>query len=192
MRFDRILVTFTAVLTLLEVTSAVRTAQSQPSSNKPGEVPACIATVGELGEKIYDLAKEKNWTEVTEKLTLLKKEADTLRSQVKVAKEAEEQLGAQITALAKSVDAKDRQATMQEANQITLIAASLSEPFHPKVPIEITRLDYYGRELEIWSAAKNVEKLKEVAGALSKTWDKVRPSVKERNRPLKYSQFPRG
>ena len=88
----------------------------------------------------------------------LKKEAESLKSQ---AKEAKKPLSKSIAALEKAVGAKDRQVTMQEANQITLIAADLSEPFHPQVPVDIARLDYYGRELELWSAVKNEAKLKE-------------------------------
>jgi hypothetical protein len=141
---------------------------------------AVIAEVGELGENIYDLAKGKDWTAVAGKLTSLKKEAESLKSQVKEAKEAKEKLSRSIAALEKAVGAKDQQVTMQEANQITLIAANLTEPFHPQVPVDITRLDYYGRELEIWSAVQNDAKLKEAAGALQKTWDKVRPSVTKR------------
>ena len=47
---------------------------------------AVIAEVGELGENIYDLAKDKDWAKVGEKLTSLKKEAESLKSQVKEAK----------------------------------------------------------------------------------------------------------
>jgi seryl-tRNA synthetase len=140
---------------------------------------AVIAEVGELGENIYDLAKDKDWTAVAGKLTSLKKEAESLQSQVKEAKEAKDQLSKSIAALEKAVGAKDQQVTMQEANAVTLIAANLTEPFHPEVPVDITRLDYYGRELEIWSAVKNEAKLKEAADALQKTWDKVCPSVKQ-------------
>ena len=135
-----------------------------------------IAEVGEVGENIYDLAKDKEWTAVAKKLTSLKKEVESLKSQ---AKEAKVQLSKSIAALEKAVGAKDQQITMQEANQITLIAANLTEPFHPQVPVDIARLDYYGRELEIWSAVNNETKLKETADALKKTWDKVRPSVME-------------
>ncbi len=66
---------------------------------------------------------------------------------------------------------------MQEANQIMLIAANLTEPFHPKTPVDVTRLDFYGRELEIWSAAKDEAKLKTTADALQEIWKKVRPAV---------------
>ena len=135
-----------------------------------------IAEIGELGENIYDLAKDKDWGKVGEKLVSLKKEAESLKSQ---AKEAKKPLSKSIAALENAVGAKDRQVTMQEANQITLIAANLSEPFHPQVPVDIARLDYYGRELELWSAVKDEAKLKKAADALRKTWDTVRPSVKK-------------
>ena len=137
---------------------------------------AVIAEVGELGENIYDQAKDKEWAKVGEKLTSLKMEAESLKSQ---SKEAKKQLGKSIAALEKAVGAKDQQVTMQEANQITLIAANLTEPFHPEVPVDIARLDYYGRELEIWSVVKNEAKLMETADVLKKTSDKVRPFVME-------------
>ena len=140
---------------------------------------AVIAEVGEVGENIYDLAKDKDWAKIGEKLTSLKKEAELLNSQVKEAKEAKKQLAKSIEVLEKAVGVKDQQVTMQEANQITLIAANLTEPLHPQIPVDIARLDCYGRELELWSAAKNEAKLMETADALKKTWDKVRPSIME-------------
>ena len=99
-----------------------------------------IAEVGELGENIYDLAKDKDWAKVGEKLVSLKKEAELLKSQVKEAKEAKKPLSKSIAALEKAAGAKDQQITMQEANQITLIAANLTEPLHPQVPVDIARL----------------------------------------------------
>ena len=83
-----------------------------------------IAEVGELGENIYDLAKDKDWAKVGEKLVSLKKEAESLKSKAKEAKEAKKQLSKSIAALEKAVAAKDQQVTMQEANQITLIAGA--------------------------------------------------------------------
>jgi hypothetical protein len=129
-----------------------------------------IADVGELGENIYDLAKDKDWAKVDGKLTALKSKVPELHSQ---------DLNKALTALATSVSAKDLSETMQHANKITLIATELSEPFHPQIPTDISRLDYYGRELQIWAAEKDNEKLKESAAALQKTWSRVSPSVKE-------------
>ena len=41
-------------------------------------------------------------------------------------------------------------------------------------------LDYYGRELEIWSATENIAKLKTTASEMRRTWDAVRPSILSR------------
>ncbi len=136
---------------------AARSAAAEPKS---------IGEVGELGENIYDCAKDKQWDKAAEKLSALKKEAESLVAEIKGAGDAKAELARRIAALDKSVPAKDQQTTLQEANQITLLAANLTDPFHPKTPTDITRLDFYGRELEIWSAAKDAAKLKSSTAAL--------------------------
>ena len=141
--------------------------------------PDAIAEVGELGENIYDLAKESKWPEIAEKMAALAKASDALKSQVKGATESTGLLGKSLAALDKAIAANDRQATLQEANRITLIATDLAEPFHPAIPVDITRLDYYGRELELWSSVKDEAKIKQAAAALRQTWAKVRPTVTE-------------
>jgi hypothetical protein len=138
---------------------------------------AVIAEVGELGENIYDFAKDQEWDKAAAKLTALKNESASLNAQLKQAVEAKSELAKRIAALEKFLPVKDRQATMQEANQVTLIAADLTEPFHPQTPVDVTRLDFYGRELEIWTAAKDDARLNASADALQKTWKRVRPAV---------------
>ena len=58
----------------------------------------------------------------------------------------------------------DRFATMKAANEITLIAANLSDPYAPLVPTDVDRLDYYGRALQVVAAEKgDVEELRQLA-----------------------------
>ncbi|MEP6945312.1 MAG: hypothetical protein ABJA02_05295, partial [Acidobacteriota bacterium] len=38
-------------------------------------------------------------------------------------------------------------------------------------------LDFYGRELEIWSMAKDEAKLKSTAQAIRQTWNDVKPKI---------------
>ncbi len=168
-----------AVFAWTPMTLMSSAAHLQPSSAKPADTAAIVSDVGELGENIYDWAKDRQWTKATGALTSLKKQANALRSRLQDAEEANKQLTNTIAVLEKAVGAKDRQATMLKANRITLIAAGLSEQYHPQIPADIARLDYYGRELEIWSAAKNATKLKETARALEKTWAGVLPSVRK-------------
>jgi hypothetical protein len=53
--------------------------------------------------------------------------------------------------------------------------------YRPPVPVEVTRLDYSGRELEIWAEANDVPKLQETARAMRREWDAVRSAVEARS-----------
>src|SRR5205085_9308243 len=111
-------------------------------------------------------AKAKDWAKVAEKRKALEDAAKQLPADLKGADKGIKRLDAARAALAKAIAAKDQQLTMREANQVTLIAADLIEPFSPPVPAAVTRLDYYGRELEIWSTAKDLAKLKATGDAM--------------------------
>ena len=50
-------------------------------------------------------------------------------------------------------------------------------------------LDYFGRELEVWSAAKNFPRLRESAAALRNTWVAVRPRVVARGGVAESAKF---
>ena len=86
-----------------------------------------------------------------------------------------------------------REATLLVANQVTLIAADLVEPFNPQVPAAVTRLDFYGRELEIGVAAKDsagrLAGLKVTGDLLRQTWDKIQPAVKAKGGEAEAKKF---
>lgn len=48
---------------------------------------------------------------------------------------------------------------------------------HPAEPSAVPLLDYYGRELEIWSARGNKAKLSSTVGELKRTWEGLRPKA---------------
>jgi hypothetical protein len=148
---------------------------------RAADAPASLVDVGEFGENIYDAARDKDFAAAAKKLDALKVATRKLKADLANPsadqKKGLEQLDAQIAALDKTVSAKDRQATMLAANQVTLIAAELTEPYRVPVPVAITRLDYLGRELEIWAAASDVKKLQATGLDIRSTWSKVRPAV---------------
>jgi hypothetical protein len=153
-------------------------ANAQATGAQVKKVPDSLVDVGELGENVYDLSKAGDWAKVTEKLSGLKDAAKRLAGDLKDGKAEKKQLDEIIASLAKTTQAKDKLATMRDANQVTRIAADLSEPFNPQVPAAVTRLDFFGRELEIGTAAKDKDQLKAAVMGLRKNWDKVRPAVK--------------
>lgn len=58
---------------------------------------------------------------------------------------------------------------MRQANQATFLIADLTARYNPKVPVEVTKLDYYGREIEILPMTKDEAKLKPTAQAIRQT-----------------------
>jgi uncharacterized membrane-anchored protein YhcB (DUF1043 family) len=45
------------------------------------------------------------------------------------------------------------------------------------VPVDVVKLDYYGRELEVWAQAKDANKLQATARELRRSWDSLRASI---------------
>ncbi len=133
--------------------------------------------MGEFAENIYDAAKAKNWNLAQEKLKALNDAVSQTRMQSSAQVQGAPNLDPALAALSKAIVSKNRQAAMHRSNEITSIAADLAEPFHPAVPADINRLDFYGRELEVWSAENNTGKLHSTVQDIRKTWDRVRPAV---------------
>jgi hypothetical protein len=162
-------------------------AQSRPAYAQ--QPPASLVDVGEHGENIYDLTKAKDWANVGQKIKALEDAAKKLGSDLKGQEAGQKRLGTALKALRKAITAKDEQATMREANKVTLIAADLIEPFNPEVPAAVTRLDYYGRELEIWVLAKDTTRLKATGDAMRKAWEKLQPAVKTKGGNAEAKRF---
>jgi uncharacterized protein YcbX len=100
-----------------------------------------------------------------------------VRADVKNQSAGVDRLATNVATLDHAVAAKDRQATMREANQVTLDVANMTTAYKLTVPVEVTKLDYYGRELEVWAQAKDANKLQATAGEMRQTWDSLRSSI---------------
>src|SRR5437868_5244661 len=102
------------------------------------KVPASVTDAGEYGENIYDAAKGGDWTTAAKKLDSLKNAANQIAADIPSMnaeqKTGKSRLSSDIAALQKSVPTKDSQATIERANDVTLIANQLAAPFGPAVP----------------------------------------------------------
>jgi hypothetical protein len=152
-------------------------ASAAPANTTEESVPTSLSDAGEYGENIYDYAKANDWKNAEARLGTLKDTIKNVRGDVKSQSAAVDRLDGNVTALGRAVSAKDRQATMREANQVTLDVANMTTAYRLSAPVEVTRLDYYGRELEIWAEAKDVNKLQATAREMRREWDALRPSV---------------
>jgi hypothetical protein len=140
-------------------------------------VPASLSNAGEYGENIYDYAKANDWKNADLKVASLKDAIKKVRTEVKNQSTAVDRLDTSVAALDRAVTAKDRQATMREANQVTLDVASMTAAYKLSVLVEVTRLDYYGRELEVRAQVQDVNKLRATAREIRQTWDSLRPTI---------------
>lgn len=156
---------------------AATPATPSPTLTKTESVPASLANAGEYGENIYDYAKANDWKNADAKLAALRDAIKQVHADVKNQSTAVDHLDTNVAALDRAVAAKDRQVAMQEANQVTLDVANMSTAYKLSVPVEVTKLDYYGRELEVWAQAKDANKLQATARELRQTWDSLRPTI---------------
>jgi hypothetical protein len=164
-------------------------ANGHTSAPQGKKIPASLVDVGEFGENIYDFARAKEWDKVFDKHKALAEAAKQLAKDLKEPADTLKKLETTVKALGNAISGKDLKKTLIEANQVTLLAADLIEPFEPQVPAAVTRLDYYGRELQIWTDAKDLEKLKATGETMRKTWDKLRDSVKTKGGVAEAKKF---
>lgn len=147
--------------------------------------PQALADAGEFAENVYDFAKLKDWTKAEAKLSSFEKSV----AELKTANLAAPPLVETTTALATAVKAKNENDAMREANKATFLIAEQSEKYHLKVPVEIIKLDYYGREIEILTMTKDDAKLKTTAQALRQTWNAVKPKMESKGATKEVAKF---
>jgi hypothetical protein len=156
--------------------TASSTAVTASSSPVSAPIPAGITDVGTYGEDLYDQAKAGDWAKAKAYLDSLRAASANLPAGDQIQPERDS-LGIAITALDKAIAARNRTAALEAANRATYLSAQMTDPYDGATPMEVVLLDYYGRELEIWSAQRNLPKLRETAAALESTWNAVRPAV---------------
>ena len=159
-----------AVVPMSKPAANAEVAERTADSAQAVGVPAAVAAVGTHGEDLYDQVKAASWSNA--KVIL-----DSLDGSVNALKPAEKaQLTGVIDTLHKAIAAREQAVAIVAANRVTFVGAALTEAYHPKMPAEIVRLDYYGRELEIWAARHDMARLRTTAAALGNSWNAIRAS----------------
>lgn len=165
--------------------------QSPPSegASRANFVETEMDSLAGCAEDIFNLALNGNHERAEKRMDGLKKKAAALE---RIQDEANlillPRLRRTISDLEKALAAKSHLDTMRYANRITLIAATVAVPYKPRIPTEVSLLEYNGRELEIWSEAKRVDKLSGIAIRMHLAWQTLMPRLIENNggKELKY------
>jgi hypothetical protein len=149
---------------------------SSPGIHKTSTIRDELELISGYAEDVFELAKADRWKRASKKLVALEKIEQSLTNNT-------HNLGADnVSALTKytsdlerAISAKSRQDAMTAANKITAIAALIAKPYNQRVPINVALLDYYGRELEIFSEIKNTNKLSVIVTRMHLTWQHLMP-----------------
>jgi hypothetical protein len=146
-------------------------------SAKALSLPPSVAAVATHGETLYDQVKAGDWTKAGAVLDSLDAAVKTLPPAEPGIREERAKLATLTDTLRRTVGAKNKTAALEASNRVTYLAAKMTEPYHPMEPPAVPLLDYYGRELEIWSAQGNRAKLKSTVANIRETWEGLRPQV---------------
>ena len=138
---------------------------------------SAIEELGHYAEDAYDQAKVADWAKGKVSVDGVKAAVRRLGPAERRDAALARQIDGAVSSLDKAVSARDKGAAMREANLLTRLDAELSRPFKPAVPADVTLLDYYGRELEIWSSAGDEAKLRSTVAAMGTTWRSLRRQV---------------
>jgi len=145
---------------------------------KSASVQIELQDLSATAEDIYDLAKVSKWRKIRKKLEKLKK----AEKDIKLLRNEEngffsQRLRNKIEDLEQAISAKNRKDTMRFANNITLLEVAMIGELKPRVPTNVMLLDYCGRELEILSEEKDIDKLSSLVVRMHLIWQNLIPQL---------------
>lgn len=149
--------------------------RSMPAPRARAAAATSIEAIGGHAEDLYDHGKLLDWR--TSAI-----DADGLREAVASlgAGGGKRLLQKQIMSIDSAISRRDRRAVMHIANDLTRQAAEMMRPYSPRVPVEVTLLDFYGRELEMAAAEEDLTRLQSSRGSIASIWSSLRSTIAAR------------
>jgi|SRR5581483_9429851 len=162
--------------------------QPARASNPSAEAPQSLKSTGEYAEDIYDAAHASNWKLAFAKSTRLSDTSSKLGGDLQSAPELNE-IQSRVSTLKKDIETKQRLAAMTDANEITRLAADLSAGFRSTLPVQVVKLDYLGRKLQIESAQGNLSSLKQTTSEIRSNWNEVKTALEQKHASTTANRF---
>ena len=152
------------------------------------KVPTALFNVSEDSEDLYDQAFASNWSKSASALAKISRDTKVLIQTQPSLKKRSAGVAALAVAVKRDIAARDRPGALRDINQMTRLTIEMSAAYAEPIPVEVSLLDYYGRELQVWAIAGDKAHLNSTLGALQTTWQKVRPQVVARKGGSKVAQ----
>jgi hypothetical protein len=151
--------------------------------------PPALEQLGEHAEDLYDQLQAANWTKAAADYAWFKTGLQELEKTPGPAPQSRQDITAAVGKLGQEIKAKRQQAAMAAANRVTWLVMQTSSSYKLPVPIAVGQLDYYGRELQVWSLSKDKQRLATTVADLTKTWQSLKPQVLARGGHQQATQF---
>lgn len=149
---------------------------------------ADLEQAGHWSENLYDRALAADWAGAASDLRALRTSLDRLQSTFS----GDEYLVAAMSATGRvgtAITVRDTGALAREANAVTRDVAFLTSRTNPPMPSEVTLLDYYGREIEIWARAGDAVRLDKTRRETAETWARLAPRLTARGATAERDRF---
>jgi hypothetical protein len=160
--------------------STARAATRETSAAVTPSVPLAIREAQDQAIRIFDAARAEQWGLADRTAEHLAATIVGIRSDTRGDSADVDELDTRTKAMRKTIVLRDRLATMRAANDLTLLTADLSEPYGPRVPVDVDRLEAYGRAAIVASDMADLEQLRSIAGEVQKTWQRLHQAALER------------
>ena len=164
---------------------------SSPSpEQKPGDIQVELGALAGTAEDIFDLAALGKWYKIRKKVDDLKKRQKTINMLWTGENNYfEQRLAHKIEKLDQAVAAKSAADVRIVSNNITFLEIAMMGELNPGSHANVMLLGYCGRELEILSEKKEMEKLNNLVIRIHLIWQGIIPQLVDKNASKEIKNF---
>ncbi|MFA6451070.1 MAG: hypothetical protein WCX65_16460 [bacterium] len=175
-------------ITLAMIAGAAQAAGNAKKSPLDKDL-AMIADIGSSAEVIYENVNAGKWKPVAGRIKHIRTallNSDMARI---IGGGDAKRINTALDAIETAAAARDKKSAMIAANKLTKIGIEIAGRYNPAIPVGIELMSYYGRELQIYSAAKDTAKLQSTIKDIRRTWDMVKGPVRENGGAVEEKAF---
>jgi hypothetical protein len=141
--------------------------------------PLSLSEVDDSARYLFECARDAKWMQAEGQLDALQRAVGDLPTALRPPDVAAS-LRNRVRELPDDVSHHERIRTMEAANAITESVIGLSAAFESRVPAQIPRLAYLGRQIEVGIAAGRKAVIARAVADIRQTWDALRPEIEGR------------
>lgn len=156
------------------------------------KLPKAIYNTGEAAEDLVDYAQAANWKEVKLKIDVIDHAYNSYRSEAihyKLSPQLLDFYSMYVEQLHTALKAKNTNQIAFAANQITGIGVDYASHFQHKIPTDVSRLDYLGRELLLEAKDNNSIAVNRRLSDIDETWSVLKPVIIAKHGNKQASEF---